>query len=87
VADMPLLEVESIRAGSTCCKTCSKERVARGNGGVFLLPASGWIFVSEIVQIEKFVDRFAVRSIVFEQSCLNTNSNSTDCLLCDGPLL
>jgi len=38
VADMPLLEVESNRAGSTCCKTCSKENVTHGNGGVFLSP-------------------------------------------------
>ena len=38
VADMPLLEVESNRAGSTCCKTCSKEPVTHGNGGVFYSP-------------------------------------------------
>ena len=36
VADMPLLDVESSPAGSTCCKTCSKDHVAHGKSGVFL---------------------------------------------------
>jgi hypothetical protein len=37
VADMPSLEVESSPAGSACCKTCSKDHVAHGKGGVFIL--------------------------------------------------
>jgi len=59
VADMPLLEVESIRAGSTCCKTCSKGRVAHGNGGVFLLPASAEALFSNtpLVFMARFYDQ------------------------------
>ena len=34
VADTPSLEVESSPAGSACCKTCSKDHVAHGKGGV-----------------------------------------------------
>jgi hypothetical protein len=36
VADMPLLEVESSPADPACCKTCSKDPVAHGKGGVVL---------------------------------------------------
>jgi len=36
VADMPLLEVESNRAGSTCCKTCSEEQLHTTRAGFFI---------------------------------------------------
>jgi hypothetical protein len=43
VADMPSLEVESSPAGTACCKTCSKDHAAHGNGGVFYFNAEGGI--------------------------------------------
>ena len=55
VADMPLLEVESNRAGSTCCKTCSKENVTHGKGGVFLCRGAARPLIFRLESIREHV--------------------------------
>ena len=47
VADTPSLDVENSPAGAACCKTCSKDHVAHGNGGVFYFVSTHFLAESD----------------------------------------
>jgi hypothetical protein len=51
---MPSLEVESDRARSTCCKTCSKEQLHTATAG-FFMPGAEFKLMNEARRLTAFL--------------------------------